>query len=57
MRKRIHNPKTKKYYALQQRTTTIRHRGQIKGPWRQPEEDMIIDKLKKQYDKLTKKQL
>jgi hypothetical protein len=32
-KKRIYNPVTGKYYEVQQRTTEIRRKGQIKGSW------------------------
>jgi len=32
-RKRLHNPRTHKYYRVQQRTTSRRRAGQIAGPW------------------------
>ena len=35
-RKRIHNPRTGKYYALRQRSSTKGRRGTIKGLWKPP---------------------
>lgn len=32
--KRIHNPKTGKYYAIRQRTTKAGKKGTIKGLWK-----------------------
>lgn len=33
-RKRLHNPKTKSYYEIRQRTTKYGKKGQIKGKWK-----------------------
>ncbi|MFH1523026.1 MAG: hypothetical protein ABIE43_04395 [Patescibacteria group bacterium] len=34
MKKRIHNPKTGKYYKIRQKTTSKGKRGQIKGTFK-----------------------
>jgi hypothetical protein len=38
-RKRIHNPRTGKYYALRVRSSSKGRRGTIKGLWKPPKKD------------------
>lgn len=53
-KKRIYNPKTGKYYAIRQRTTSNGKKGQIMGSYKNKKKDSSTQWIRKNFGDVLK---